>query len=148
MRRAYRAFVLVPALILLGCNGGGMTGTGTSLPATQHGGQMLALPSGKGFAELLVERGAVTKVAAKSPTKRRLLAYFYQPDGSTALTPAPSDVKVRLGSADSGTDVTLTPQSTPAGMFASEPGQYPDALRGQLALTLGGESIQTDFVFR
>ncbi len=146
MRRVYPGLLLVPALIICGCNGAATTGM--SPPAAQHGGNILTLPGGKGFAEILAERSPVGKAVAKPAAKRRLLAYFYQPDGSTALTPAPSDVKVRLGSAETGQDVKLTPQPTPAGLFASEPGVYPDDLRGQIALTLGGESIQADFMFR
>jgi hypothetical protein len=147
MSRIYPGFVLVSALVLCGCNG--RATMGTPLPAAPHGGQILELPGGKGFAELLTERGAPPGKGAKAaPSKTRLLAYFYQPDGSTALTPAPSDVKVHLGAAGSGTDVKLTPQTTPAGLFASEPGQFPDALRGQIDLTLGGESVQAPFMFR
>ena|ERR1017187_8999437 len=146
MRRFYPGFVLVPALILCGCNGGPTLGT--ALPTAQHGGQILTLPGGKGFAEILTERRAPVKAPATKAAKTRLLAYFYQPDGSTALSPAPSDVKVRLGTADNGRDVQLTPQTTPAGLFASEPGQFPDELRGQIELTLGGEPVQADFMFR
>jgi hypothetical protein len=147
MRRAHPGFVLVAALFFGGCSSGGPS-SGTSLPAAPHGGQILELPGGKGFAELFTERGAPAKGAKAAPAKTRLLAYFYQPDGSTALTPAPSGVKVHLGAAESGKDVTLTPQTTPAGLFASEPGQFPDALRGQIDLTLGGESVQAPFMFR
>jgi hypothetical protein len=109
---------------------------------------MLALPGAKGFAEIQAERGTAGMGTKKTAVKRRLLAYFYQPDGSTALSPAPTDVKVRLGSPETGLDVKLSPQSEPAGQFASEPGQYPDELRGQLELTVGGESIKADFMFR
>jgi hypothetical protein len=116
------------------------------MPAVQHGGKILPLPDGKGFAELLVERGPPSKGATTGTA--RLLAYFYQADGTSVLAPAPSDVKVHLGSADSGTDVTLSAQTTPAGQFASAPGQFSDELRGQLELTLAGEALQAPFMFR
>ncbi len=57
-------------------------------------------------------------------------------------------MKVHLGAADKGKDVKLTSQTTPAGQFASEPGQYPSELRGELELTLGGEPVQAPFIFR
>jgi hypothetical protein len=143
MRRVFEAFVLCSSLVLGGCGGSGSSSTATA-PAAQHGGNVVTLPGGKGFAELLIDKSNPVKVASKT----RLLAYFYQPDGTSALTPAPSDVKVRLGSAESGKDVKLTAQSAPAGLFASEPGQFRDELRGELELTLGGEPLQTAFMFR
>jgi hypothetical protein len=106
---------------------------------------MLQLPGGKGFAELFVERSAVVKGPGAGTS--RLLAYFYQTDGTSAMAPPPSAVKIHLG-AEGGKDVTLSSQTTPAGQFASERGQYADELRGSLEFTLAGESVQTPFLFR
>ena len=144
MRRVFEAFVLCSSLVLGGCGGSGNSSTAT-VPAPQHGGNVVTLPGGKGFAELTIDKSSTP---AKVASQTRLLAYFYQPDGTGALTPAPSDVKVRLGSAETGKDVKLTAQSAPAGLFASEPGQFPEGLRGQLELTLGGEPLQAAFTFR
>jgi hypothetical protein len=143
MNRASKAFVFCSILAFGGC-GGTSAPSGTPLPAAQHGGNIVALSNAKGFAELMIEKGK----PVKGETKTRLLAYFYQPDGTSAMTPAPSDVKVHLGAAGQGTDVKLTSQTTPTGLFASEPGQYPDELRGQIELTVGGEPVKTDFMFR
>ena len=55
-------------------------------------------------------------------------------------SPPPTDVTVHLG-AEGGKDVKhvkLTALTTPAGQFASEPGQYPDELRGRLEVVCGG----------
>ena len=142
MRRLFEVIVLCWAVVLGGCGGTGSTST-AGLPAPQHGGNIVTLSGEKGFAELMIDKGTT-----KGASKTRLLAYFYAPDGTSALTPAPTDVKVRLGSADSGKDVKLTSQTAPPGLFASEPGQFPDELRGQIELTLGGESLQTPFMFR
>jgi hypothetical protein len=142
MRRLFEVVVLCWAFVLAGCGGTGSPST-AGLPAAQHGGNIITLSGGKGYAELMIDKGT-SKVASKT----RLLAYFYAPDGTSVLTPAPSDVKVRLGSADSGKDVKLTSQTAPPGLFASEPGPFPDELRGEIDLTLGGESLQTPFMFR
>jgi len=111
------------------------------MPAAPHGGNLIALPSDKGFAELMTERNAARGKGAKTT---RILAYFYQPDGKTALSPAPTDVKVRLG----GSDVKLAPKSDSPGLYASEPDQFPDELRGDLELTCGGAPLQAPFSFR
>ncbi len=109
---------------------------------------MLQIPGGKGFAELLIERGPAGRGASATPS--RLVAYFYQADGMSALSPPPSDVTVHLG-AEGGKDVKhvkLAAETKPAGQFASEPGQYPDELRGRLAVVLAGESVEIPFMFR
>jgi hypothetical protein len=150
MRFAFLGLLCSSMLALCGC---GAPGSSSSTPglAAKHGGNIISLPNGKGLAELLIDRGpaqkAVVGKAGKGGTAR-LIAYFYQPDGSAPLSPPPSDVKVHLGSADKGQDVKLTPQTSPEGQFASEPGQYPDELRGQLELSLGGQPVEVPFMFR
>jgi hypothetical protein len=94
----------------------------------------------------MVERSAAVKKDVSPPV--RLLAYFYQPDGTSPLAPPPSDVKVHLGPAGAGKDIALTSQTSPAGQFASEAGQYPSELRGQLLLTVGGAPVEAPFMFR
>jgi hypothetical protein len=64
------------------------------------------------------------------------------------MNPAPTDVKVTIGAAGSGTVVALAPQSTEPGGFASEPGNYPDELRGQIDFQLDGKPMQATFSFR
>ena len=121
---------------------------GRSMPAAQHGGNMLALPGGKGFAELLIERGpggqggGCRQLRGSWPTStnrtaRRLwLTAFERCEGPSG------------GSRRAVKDVKLTPQTTPAGQFASEPGQYAEDLRGQIELTLGASAVQASFLFR
>jgi hypothetical protein len=139
MRRVFQPCILGLVFLCGGCGSGSLS-TGPTMPAAPHGGNFIALPSDKGFAELMTERSATRTKGAK-PT--RILAYFYQPDGKTALSPAPTDVKVRLGDSD----VKLTPQPEPAGLYASEAGQFPDELRGDLELSCGGAPLQAPFMF-
>ena len=106
------------------------------------------MPDSKGFVELTTERSATSKQSRGSPTKTRILAYFFQADGTTAMSPAPTDVKITLGAAGSSPVVSLTPQATDPGQFASEPGDYPDELRGQIAFDLDGKPVQATFSFR
>ncbi len=149
MRRALVGILLCSAYAVCGC-GLGSGSRPATLPSPQHGGNIVPLPDGKGFAELLIDHGAARtqrKARLAAPVTGRLLVYFYQADG-TALTPPPGDVKVRLGSEDHGKDVKLTPQNTAAGQFASEPAQFSDELRGQLELTMGGEALVAKFMFR
>ena len=96
----------------------------------------------------MTDRRAPSKRDRSGQGNSRIVAYFSQPDATTPMSPAPTDVKVTLGAAGSGTVVTLAPQSTAPGGFASEPGIYPDELRGQIDFQLDGKPVQATFSFR
>ena len=148
MRFVFVGLLLCSGIVACGCSATGPSAASGSMPAASHGGNMLQIPGGKGFAELSIERGPAGKGSSTTPS--RLVAYFYQADGTSALSPPPSDVTIHLG-AEGGKDVKdvkLTAETKPAGQFASEPGQYPDELRGRLAVVLAGESVEIPFMFR
>jgi len=64
------------------------------------------------------------------------------------MSPTPTDVKLTLGPAGTGTVVSLTPESKEPGKFASETGSYPDELRGQIEFQLDGKPELVTFAFR
>ncbi len=80
--------------------------------------------------------------------KSQISAFFFQPDGATEMSPAPTDVTVKVGTAASSPTFTLTPQSNDKGKFASEPADLPEGFRGQLDAKIGGEPVQVSFVIR
>jgi hypothetical protein len=137
--------ILLPIGLLCGCGGHAPEFAVSSAP---HAGKIVTLPNSLGFVELKVDRPAPSKGSRAAVVKSRIIAYFFQPDGSTAMTPAPTDAKVMLGVAGSGTAVNLTPQSAEPGQFASEPGDYPDELRGQIEFQVDGKPVQATFAFR
>jgi hypothetical protein len=110
---------------------------------------MVALPGGTGFCEIKTEGELPSRGARKAEHKTQVVAYFYQPDGTTAMSPAPTDVKVRLGKAENSPVVDLMPESKGAdGRFACKPGPYPEGFQGQLDLKLQGAPLQATFMFR
>lgn len=145
MHRLVIAVCILPVGLLCGC--GGSTSQAT-LPSPRHGGNLVELPESLGFAELGIERGLSPKGAQKGRNLSRIVAYFYQPDATTALSPAPTDVKVTLGAGGQGTGVALVPQTKQPGQFASEPGVYRDELRGKIFLQLDGKPVEAVFSFR
>jgi hypothetical protein len=108
---------------------------------------MFPLPDKKGYFEIRTEggepigRGSQAKASANS-----LVVYFYLPDGTTALSPAPTDVTVKIGTGSGSPVVALAPQAK--GGFASAPGHYPSSFRGQLTAKINGEAVETMFVVR
>jgi hypothetical protein len=75
---------------------------------------------------------------------------FYQPDGTSAMSPAPTDLRVKLGTGSDSPVVPLEPQAkTGDGSgFASPPGFYPSGFRGQLEAKINGEPVEVTFVVR
>jgi hypothetical protein len=110
---------------------------------------MATVPGGKGYAELVVGPATGPGGARKgAQAKSQIAAFFYQSDGSTEMSPAPTDVKVKVGTAAGSPTFALTPQPTDKGKFASEPADLPEGFRGQLEATINGESVQVAFAIR
>jgi len=131
----------------------GAAGCGSSAPpatfqaGAPHGGLAFFFPNRKGSVEIIAEPAGKGTAGVSARNSRQLVAYFYQADGVTPLTPTPSDVKVDIGGP---APVALTPQDgdDKVGRFASPPGPYTEELRGTLEADVGGEPIRVPFVRR
>lgn len=144
MHRVAIGLIILPIGLLCGC--GGSTSQ-SALLSPQHGGNIVGLPDSLGFVELTNDRGAPPP-KGKQPSKSRIMAYFYGPDATAGMSPTPTDVRVTLGPAGTGTVVKLAPESKEPGAFASESGAYPDQLRGQIDFQFNGKPVQATFSFR
>jgi hypothetical protein len=110
---------------------------------------MFPLPDERGFVEIKTDRAPASRGSRKAATTNaRIMAYFYQSDGTTQMSPAPSEVKVKIGTDDKGPGVALAPRPEEAGLFASEPGPYPEGFRGRIEAKVNGDSVQVPFMFR
>jgi len=123
------------------------------LPEKQHLGALFPLPDGKGYFEIKTQAGAAGRGGRAPRTKttgKPFLVYFYQADGITAMSPAPSDVVIKLGSSEKNTTITLTPEpgESAGTVFSAPPGQYPEAFRGELSATINGQAVTAPFMFR
>ena len=146
MLKSVSCLMIMLAGVIAGCGG-----APKELPVAKsaHGGHLVTLPDGRGFAEILVESAASAgKRGGKAQAQPRIVAYFFQPDGTTEMTPGPSDVRVKLGTAETSPVVDLSPQPKESGKYASEPGTYRDGFNGQLDAKVNGEAVQVSFVVR
>ncbi len=146
MQRVALGLLLLALGLIPGC-GGGAISEPSKFASAPHGGSIVDLPESLGFVELKTETEPVAKGSRKT-SKSRIVAYFIQPDATTPMSPPPTDVKVTLGAGGSGAVVNLLPQPSDPGQFASEPGDYPDGLRGQIDFQLDGKPVQATFLFR
>jgi hypothetical protein len=110
---------------------------------------MFALPQKMGFFEIRTV-GDDSKAKARSSrakaTANSLVVYFYKADGTSEMSPAPTDVTLKVGTGAESPVVALAPQ--PKGGFSSGSGHFPSAFRGQLTAKINGESVETAFVVR
>jgi hypothetical protein len=145
-----RVIAITPLVVLAGMLAGCGGASSAALPLPPHGGTMIALPNNRGFVEILTDRGRAARdnPRAQQNGKAQVIAYFYEPDGRTKMSPAPTEVKVKIGTSATGAVVSLAPQPKEAGMFASDPGTYPDGFRGEVTAKIGGESTQISFLIR
>lgn len=135
-RRAAWALAAAVLTGLAGCSSGTHAPTAASragVTAT-HGGTLVELPDGKGFAEVGVED---VRPATKAKSGR-YVAYFIKPDGSGPLEPAPGDVTI---TPEGGKTVALAPAG---GRFASEPGPYAPGqpFGGELSAAIAGATVK------
>jgi len=103
------------------------------------------LSGGAGFAEVVIDLASGARVGRPKST---ITVYFLKPDGTSALDPPPTDVKMDMGANQA---VTLTPSANPsqAGGFSSPPGQYGGMeLTGDLSATIGGQAVTVPIVIR
>ena len=112
---------------------------------------MFSLPNGRGFVEIKSEVNAPSRDARARTRSSTIVATFYQTDQQSPLSPAPTDVSVKLGVDESAPAIALNSKpgdsKTPS-RFASAPGDYPDAPRGTLLAKVQGESVEVPFSTR
>ena len=111
-----------------------------------HKGTTIRLPDDKGFVELTNEPGIQAR-GSREPTA--IVAYFLKMDETSAMDPAPSDVRLVLAAPGKKGSETIPlsaePKSgDPAGgsRFASKPGPHHlDTLRGTLSAKIDGQEV-------
>jgi hypothetical protein len=138
----YKAIHL--AIVVLLCAIAGCGGSSKQLPVAKsaHGGTLVTLPDGQGFAEVLVDSAAVDKPGAKPQFKPRIVAYFFGSDGISEMSPGPTDVKIKIGMREDGRIVDLAQEPKETGKYASAFGEYPEGFAGQLEASLNGKAVQ------
>ena len=145
----FRTAILV-LLATVGAAGCGGYAAPPAAPVPRpHGGTTLVLPEGLGYAEL-VNEPEVSGDRAKTPTS--LVVYFLAPDGGSALSPLPSEVKasVELSLSRMKKQETLELASHPksddpvgSARFASMAGPYNlGVLRGEISGKLGTQTFK------
>jgi hypothetical protein len=109
---------------------------------------LVVLHGGRGYVEVLIDSGVAAGSKSRAKPNPRIVAYFYQPDGTTEMSPGPSEVKVKVGTGEKSPVLNLSPLPKESGKYASEPGTFPDGFKGELDAKVNGEAVQTSFTIR
>ena len=151
-----RAVALTLVILAFGCSSP-VSPLAGSVPMGPHHGTTVALAENKGFVELVNEPVVTDR---RNPQPTSIVAYFLQADGTTPLSPLPTDVNVTINAGRgtnsrvtkaSATPVPLSPEpnsddSVGAARFASKPGPYHlVAVRGTLSATISGQVNSISF---
>jgi hypothetical protein len=150
MRKTIRLAIASLLVALVGC-GGGDTGPTSGATTGPDGGTMYSLPNGRGFVEIKSEVNAPSRNARGKTRSSTIVATFYQADRHTPLSPAPTDVSVKLGVDGSAPAIALTADpgdSKSPSRFASAPGDHPEAPRGTLLAKVDGAAVEVPFSTR
>jgi hypothetical protein len=140
MRKIIHFLLISVFCALAGCDG--LAPKELPVAKAAHGGTMVPLPGDQGFAEIVVESGPAGKRGDPTKIKPKLVAYFFQSDGTTAMSQGPSDVRIKIGTDESGRVVDLAADNKEAGKFASAAGDYPDGFAGQLETSINGAAVK------
>jgi hypothetical protein len=128
--------------ITFGC---GALPSNVAVKQSPTGGALIRLPGNRGFVAIKTETPEAARGGkAKNPT-RSIVASFFQTDGVTPMSPAPTDIVLKLGVTENATPVTLAPDSKDANRFASSPGPYPQGLQGTVHAKIDGEVVEETF---
>jgi hypothetical protein len=135
-------FILLAPGVILGCGGSPST-IDVRLPV--DGGAMIRLPGNRGFFAIKTEGPSDAGGRKKKNQATTIVATFYQADGVTPMSPAPTDVVLKLGAEGSAMPVTLTADTKDLNRFTSSPGLYSQGLQGTVHLKISGEDVEESF---
>jgi hypothetical protein len=133
---------------------GATFGCGGSTPTLQvqpppGGGAMVRLPGNRGFVTVKTESPDLPRSGRPKHAPTVIVASFYQPDGTTPMSPAPTDVVFKPDESTKGTPIALSPDPKDPNRFASTAGtSFPGGLQGTIHAKIQGEDVEESFSAR
>ena len=143
--------VLVSLGSIIGCGGN----TGDMVEAEKPspvGGAMIRLPQNTGLVAIKTEAPDAPRAGKKKSRATSIVAIFFDNDGSTPMSPPPTEVIFELealnAKAPQPKPVTLEPDPAAPNRFVSAAGVFPGGVAGKLRAKIGGKDIEEEFSAR
>ena len=132
MAKVARAGCSLLLVFAIGC-GGGPPSTSDSGTPPPHGGNLVRVPGGKGFVEVVQTKAG----SAKAPMTGEVTFYLLKEDGTTPMSPAPSAGTLTVGKKKIKLEVSGDGLASPNG-----PPIFPKGgLDGELSVDLDGKPV-------
>ena len=136
---------------IIGCGSESGTQVATVKPSPV-GGAMVRLPHDAGLVAIKTEAADPPGKAKKKPRATKIVAVFFENDGSTPMTPPPTEVVFELESLRSKTAdlkaVPLEADPTTPNRFVSAAGSFPGGVEGKIRVKIDGQDIEEFFSAR
>ena len=116
------------------------------------GGAMVRLPHDAGLVAIKTETADPSRAVKTKPRATKIVAVFFKNDGSTPMTPPPTEVAFELESLRSKTadlkTVTLEADPTTPNRFVSAASSFPGGVAGKLRVKIDGQDLEESFSAR
>jgi hypothetical protein len=118
------------------------------------GGAMVRLPQGAGLVAIKTEIADPARAAKTKLQATKIVAVFFENDGSTSMSPPPSEVVFELESWRSKTakpdvkTVALEADPTSPNRFVSAASSFPGGVEGRIRVKIDGRELEESFSAR
>ena len=113
---------------------------------------MVRLPNDAGLVAIKTETADPSRAAKTKLRTSKIVAVFFENDGSTPMTPPPTEVVFELESLRSKTadlkTVTLEADPTTPNRFVSAASSFPAGVAGKLRVKIDGQDLEESFSAR
>ena len=149
MRSMCFSLVLFSVGSLIGCGANSGSQTGVVKPSPV-GGAMVRLPNDAGLVAIKTENAEASRAAKTKVRPTKIVAVFFQNDGSTPMTPPPTQVVFELESLRSNDLKTVTMEADPAtpNRFVSVASTFPGGVAGKIRMKIDGQDLEESFSAR
>lgn len=142
MRAISSTFLPIVLIATLGC---GSSPSNLNLKPPPNGGAMVRLPKNRGYVDIKTESPSAPGGPKSKNRPVSIVAFFYQNDASTPMSPAPTDVVFKIGTTEKAKTVPLAPDAKDPNRFVSEPGPYSRGIQGMIHAKVDGEELEESF---
>ncbi|MGP0069208.1 MAG: hypothetical protein ACLQGP_37110 [Isosphaeraceae bacterium] len=136
---------------IIGC--GAESGTQVvAVKPSPVGGAMVRLPHDAGLVAIKTETADPSRAAKKKPRAAKIVAVFFENDGSTPMTPPPTEVVFELEGIRSNSaglkTVALEADPRTPNRFVSAASSFPGGLEGKIRVKIDGQDLEESFSAR
>jgi hypothetical protein len=136
---------------IIGCGAESGTQVATVKPSPV-GGAMVRLPHDAGLVAIKTEAADASRAVKTKLRATKIVAVFFENDGSTPMTPPPTEVVFELegfrSKAAEPKTVTLEADPTTPNRFVSAASSFPGGLEGKIRAKIDGQDVEELFSAR